>query len=165
MIAMAVSSEPSLIIADEPTTALDVTVQKQILDLLKSLQERFKTSIIFITHDLEVVSDIADRAAIMYAGQVVESGSVETIFDNPLHPYTRMLIQSIPQSNKKEGKLHVIEGYVPPLQEIPKDSCRFAGRIPWIPESAHEKNPQLRKVKPGHFVRCTCYKTFHFKKI
>lgn len=165
MIAMAVSSNPSLIIADEPTTALDVTVQKQILDLLKSLQERFKTSIIFITHDLEVVSDIADRAAIMYAGQVVESGSVETIFDNPLHPYTRMLIQSIPQSNKKEGKLHVIEGYVPPLQEIPKDSCRFAGRITWIPESAHEKNPQLREVETGHFVRCTCYKTFHFKKI
>ena len=164
MIAMAISSTPSLIIADEPTTALDVTVQKQIIDLLKDLQERMDTSIIFITHDLEVVADIADKIMIMYAGQVVESGPSAVIFNNPLHPYTRLLINAIPKANKQAGRLPTIEGNVPNLSDIPKDVCRFADRIPWIPASAHEKNPQLREVEPEHFVRCTCYQHFEFKE-
>ncbi|MBP2099367.1 ABC transporter ATP-binding protein [Enterococcus rivorum] len=164
MIAMAISSTPSLIIADEPTTALDVTVQKQIIDLLKDLQERMDTSIIFITHDLEVVADIADKIMIMYAGQVVESGPSTVIFNNPLHPYTRLLINAIPKANKQAGRLPTIEGNVPNLSDIPKDACRFADRIPWIPASAHEKSPQLREVEPEHFVRCSCYQHFEFKE-
>lgn len=165
MIAMAISSSPSLIIADEPTTALDVTVQKQIIDLLKDLQEKIDTGIIFITHDLEVVADIADKIMIMYAGEVVESGSTATIFKNPLHPYTRLLINAIPKENKKSGRLPTIEGNVPSLADIPQGVCRFADRIPWIPQDAHEENPQLREVEPGHFVRCTCYKHFHLKEV
>lgn len=164
MIAMAISSTPSLIIADEPTTALDVTVQKQIIELLKDLQERIDTSIIFITHDLEVVADIADTIMIMYAGQVVESGPANLIFNNPMHPYTRLLINAIPKANKKVGRLPTIEGNVPNLSDIPADVCRFADRIPWIPTSNHEKNPQLREIEPEHFVRCTCYKHFQFKE-
>lgn len=165
MIAMAISSAPSLIIADEPTTALDVTVQKQIIDLLKNLQEKINTGIVFITHDLEVVADIADKIMIMYAGEVVESGSTETIFRNPLHPYTRLLINAIPKENKESGRLPTIAGNVPSLADIPKNVCHFADRIPWIPKEAHEKNPQLREVEPGHFVRCTCYKHFHLKEV
>ncbi len=164
MIAMAISSSPSLLIADEPTTALDVTVQKQIIDLLKELQQKINTSIIFITHDLEVVADLADRLLIMYGGQIVESGPAKTIFANPLHPYTRLLIEAIPHGNKKSGRLPTIEGNVPSLSEIPQDVCRFKERIPWIPDQAHEINPKLREVEPEHFVRCTCYKHFWMKE-
>ncbi|MGY3748943.1 ABC transporter ATP-binding protein [Vagococcus acidifermentans] len=164
MIAMAISSIPSLIIADEPTTALDVTVQKQIIDLLQELQMKIHTSIIFITHDLEVIAEIADDVVIMYAGEVVESGSKEQVFHHPLHPYTRLLIDAIPKANKSAGRLPTIEGNVPSLADIPKGICRFSTRIPWIPEEAHEKNPQLREVEPGHFVRCTCYKNFRLKE-
>lgn len=163
MIAMAVACNPKLIIADEPTTALDVTVQAQILDLLKDMQKKLNTGVIFITHDLEVIADIAHRVIIMYAGQVVEMGSVDVIFKKPMHPYTKMLIQSIPKSNKKHGRLKAIEGSVPLLKDIKKDSCRFANRIPWIADSEHEHNPKLREVEPGHFVRCTCYKNFRYK--
>lgn len=164
MIAMAVACNPSLIIADEPTTALDVTVQAKILDLLADLQAKFQTGIIFITHDLEVIRDIADDVIIMYAGEVVESGPVLQIFEKPTHPYTRMLMQSIPKANKHAGKLHVIEGTVTPIKDIKKGSCRFADRIPWIPAEAHEENPQLREIEPGHFVRCTCYQHFRYKE-
>lgn len=164
MIAMAVASNPALIIADEPTTALDVTVQAQILALLQELKEKINTSIIFISHDLEVVADIANRIVIMYAGQIVESGDTQKIFANPLHPYTRLLIKSIPKSNKVSGKLPYIRGNVPHLKDIPQGRCRFADRIPWIPESAHEKNPTLHEVEAGHFVRCTCYQHFVMKE-
>ncbi|KAF1305733.1 ABC transporter ATP-binding protein [Enterococcus saccharolyticus] len=164
MIAMAISSAPSLLIADEPTTALDVTVQKQIIDLLKDLQAKIDTGVIFITHDLEVVADIADNIMIMYAGEVVESGSTQTIFEKPLHPYTRLLINAIPKENKSSGRLPTIEGNVPSLADIPRGVCRFADRIPWIDATAHEENPQLREVEAGHFVRCTCYKHFHLKE-
>lgn len=164
MIAMAVASRPSLIIADEPTTALDVTVQAQILELLKELKEKINTSIIFISHDLEVVSDIANRIAIMYAGQIVESGYTRQIFDNPLHPYTRLLIKSIPKSNKASGKLPYIRGNVPNLKNIQAGTCRFADRIPWMPAEVHEENPQLHEVEKNHFVRCTCYQDFVMKE-
>jgi len=166
MIAIALACKPSLVIADEPTTALDVTIQAQILDLLKKLQKEMKSGIILITHDLGVVAEMADKVAVMYAGQVVESADVKEIFANPLHPYTRSLLASVPSmsdDNKENGRLHVIEGMVPSLLKLNRNGCRFSSRIPWISSSCHEENPQYHEVKPGHFVLCTCYKNFHIK--
>lgn len=162
VIAIAIACEPSLVIADEPTTALDVTIQAQIMDLLKDLQKQMKTGIILITHDLGVVAEMADKVAVMYAGEVVEFADVNSIFKNPLHPYTRSLLNSIPSSKTDNDRLHVIQGVVPSLQNLPRTSCRFKSRIPWMDESEHEENPVLREVEQDHFVRCTCYKNFHF---
>lgn len=162
MIAMAIANEPELLIADEPTTALDVTIQSQILDLINKLKDEMDSGIILITHDLGVVAEMADRVAVMYAGQVVEIADVQTLFENPLHPYTRSLLNSVPNGNTKQDQLHVIQGIVPSLQNLPREGCRFSARIPWIDESAHDKNPELKEVKPGHHVRCTCYKHFSF---
>ena len=162
MIAMAVACEPFLIIADEPTTALDVTIQTQIMSLLKELQQQMNTGIILITHDLGVVAEMADRVAVMYAGEIVELADVHTLFSRPLHPYTRSLLHSIPSLQNAKEKLHVIQGIVPPLQKLPRTGCRFQSRISWIDESEHEENPILRELEPGHWVRCTCYKNFHF---
>ncbi|SHJ35198.1 ABC transporter ATP-binding protein [Lutispora thermophila] len=163
LIAIALSCKPNIIIADEPTTALDVTIQAQILDLLTDLQKEIDAGIILITHDLGVVAQMADRVAVMYAGQFVEVANAEELFDNPLHPYTRSLLQSIPQSDSLGKDLHVIRGMVPSLRNLPRKGCRFAPRIQWIPESEHEENPELREVSKGHFVRCTCWKNFHFE--
>lgn len=163
MIAIALSGKPAIIIADEPTTALDVTIQAQILDLLKSLQDEIQSGIILITHDLGVVAEIADRVAVMYAGQVIEEASVVELFRNPKHPYTRSLLKSIPQTNSENEELEVIQGMVPSLMNLPREGCRFSPRIPWIPESAHEASPQLHEISPGHLVRCTCWKEFHFE--
>ncbi|MBC5635537.1 MULTISPECIES: ABC transporter ATP-binding protein [Ornithinibacillus] len=162
MIAMAIANEPELLIADEPTTALDVTIQSQILDLINKLKDEMDSGIILITHDLGVVAEMADRVAVMYAGQVVEIADVQTLFENPLHPYTRSLLNSVPNGNTKQDQLHVIQGIVPSLQNLPREGCRFSARIPWVDESAHEKNPELKEVTPGHHVRCTCYKHFSF---
>lgn len=162
VIAMAIANEPELLIADEPTTALDVTIQSQILDLIKKLKEEIHAGIILITHDLAVVAEMADRVAVMYAGQIVEIADVYTLFENPLHPYTRSLLNSVPNSNEVQSELHVIEGIVPSLQNLLREGCRFSPRIPWIDESAHEKKPVLHEVNPGHFVRCTCYQQFNF---
>jgi peptide/nickel transport system ATP-binding protein len=163
MIAIALSGKPAIIIADEPTTALDVTIQAQILDLLKSLQDEIQSGIILITHDLGVVAEVADRVAVMYAGQVIEEAPVTELFRNPKHPYTRSLLKSIPQTNSESERLEVIQGMVPSLTKLPREGCRFSARIPWIPASAHEENPQLHEVAPGHLVRCTCWKNFHFE--
>ncbi|MFC0361574.1 ABC transporter ATP-binding protein [Enterococcus canintestini] len=163
IIAIAIAAKPPILIADEPTTALDVTIQAQILDLLKDLQEETKSGIILITHDLGVVAEMADRVAVMYAGQFVEVAPVEELFNNPQHPYTRSLLNSIPQEDNHDNELHVIEGIVPTLVKMPRTGCRFAPRIPWIPASDHEENPSLHEVGPDHLVRCTCYKHFHFK--
>lgn len=163
MIAIALSGKPAIIIADEPTTALDVTIQAQILDLLKSLQDEIQSGIILITHDLGVVAEVADRVAVMYAGEVIEEAPVVELFRNPKHPYTRSLLKSIPQTNSEEEKLEIIQGMVPSLMKLPRQGCRFSSRIPWIPQSAHEENPQLHEVAPGHLVRCTCWKEFHFE--
>lgn len=160
IIAIAIANEPQLLIADEPTTALDVTIQAQILDLIRDLKEKIHAGIILITHDLGVVAEMADRVAVMYAGQIVEVAEVHTLFENPLHPYTKSLLHSVPQEG--EDKLHVIQGIVPNLKNLPRKGCRFAARIPWIDESAHEENPELHEVEPGHFVRCTCYENFYF---
>ncbi|MGO4936587.1 ABC transporter ATP-binding protein [Fundicoccus sp. Sow4_H7] len=166
IIAIALACKPPIIIADEPTTALDVTIQAQILDLLNDIQEETESGIILITHDLGVVAETADRVAVMYAGQFVEIAPVHELFNNPKHPYTRSLLRSIPQSNDmvddKTGELHVIQGVVPPLTRLPRKGCRFASRIPWVDASAHEENPTLHEVAPGHFVRCTCHEHFEF---
>lgn len=163
IIAIAISCKPPIIIADEPTTALDVTIQAQILDLLKELQAETEAGIILITHDLGVVAEMADRVAVMYAGQVVEQATAAELFSNPQHPYTKSLLNSIPQEDAMDEELHVIEGIVPSLKNLPRTGCRFAARIPWIAESEHEAEPKLHEVSPDHFVRCTCYKHFHFK--
>lgn len=164
IIAIAISCKPNIIIADEPTTALDVTIQAQILDLLIDLQEETGAGIILITHDLGVVSEVADRVAVMYAGQIIEEAPVEELFANPKHPYTRSLLNSIPQINSEGEKLQVIKGMVPSLLKLPRTGCRFASRIPWISEHMHETNPTLHEVSPGHFVRCTCWQHFHFEE-
>ena len=163
IIAIALSGKPAIIIADEPTTALDVTIQAQILDLLKSLQDEIQSGIILITHDLGVVAEVADRVAVMYAGQVIEEAPVEVLFKNPKHPYTRSLLKSIPQTNSESERLEVIQGMVPSLVNLPREGCRFAPRIPWMDVSVHEAKPELHEVAPGHFVRCTCWQHFHFK--
>ncbi|MER2036636.1 MAG: ABC transporter ATP-binding protein [Solibacillus sp.] len=163
MIAIALSGKPAIIIADEPTTALDVTIQAQILDLLKSLQDEIQSGIILITHDLGVVAEVADRVAVMYAGQVIEEAPVVELFRNPKHPYTRSLLKSIPQTNSENESLEVIQGMVPSLTKLPREGCRFASRIPWMDASVHEANPELHEVGPGHLVRCTCWEHFHFE--
>lgn len=162
VIAIALACNPVMLIADEPTTALDVTIQAQIMDLMKDLQRITDSGIILITHDLGVVAEMADRVAVMYAGEFVEIADVNTLFANPLHPYTRSLLSSIPSNMTDKEELHVIEGIVPSIQKLDREGCRFAPRIPWISEEAHESNPTLHEVDPGHFVRCTCYKDFHF---
>lgn len=162
VIAIAIANEPELLIADEPTTALDATIQSQILDLITNLKRDMQAGIILITHDLGVVAEMADRVAVMYAGQIVEIADVVTLFSKPLHPYTRSLLNSVPNAEKDQTKLHVIQGIVPSLKNLPRQGCRFKDRIPWIEASEHEENPQMHEVAPGHFVRCTCYKHFHF---
>lgn len=164
LIAIAMICKPDILIADEPTTALDVTIQAQILDLLDELRKENNTAIILITHDLGVVAQIADDVAVMYAGEVVEKGSVEQIFDDAKHPYTRSLLKSIPNGDKIDSKLHVIEGSVPSIYKMPEKGCRFADRIPWIDKEAHEENPQLHDLGNGHYVRCSCYQEFYFKE-
>ena len=165
MIAMAMSCKPSVLIADEPTTALDVTIQAQILDLIKGLQAEMHAGIILITHDLGVVAEMADRVAVLYAGEVVEIGTAEQIFKNPKHPYTRNLLRSIPQLDDENSSddLYVIQGMVPSLKTLDRQGCRFADRIPWVKDEGHEHNPTLHEVEEGHHVRCTCYKNFEFE--
>lgn len=163
VIAIALSCKPPIIIADEPTTALDVTIQAQILDLLNDIQAETGSGIILITHDLGVVAETADRVAVMYGGQFVEVAPVEELFTNPRHPYTRSLLKSNPQSSDEGSDLHVINGVVPPLTKMPRTGCRFAPRIPWIGADAHEVNPTMHEVSAGHFVRCTCHETFYFE--
>ena len=160
VIAIAIANRPKLLIADEPTTALDVTIQAQILDLIRELQDDLNSGVLLITHDLGVVAEMADRVAVMYAGQIVEVAPVRELFKNPQHPYTRSLLNSLPTESMLGNKLHVIQGVVPALNKMDRTGCRFAPRIPWVPASEHEKNPQLREIAEGHHVRCTCYRNF-----
>jgi peptide/nickel transport system ATP-binding protein len=153
MIAMALANDPALIIADEPTTALDVTIQAQILALVANLQAETGTSMILITHDLGVVAEVADEVLVMYAGQVVESGSVKTLFDDPQHPYTIGLMGSMPSIGPREGRLATINGRVPTPVEMPS-GCRFAGRCPFVIGACRQARPPLVEVSPGHFAAC-----------
>ena len=160
MIAISIAAKPDLLIADEPTTALDVTIQAQILNLMRDLQKEMGSSIILITHDLGVVAEMADRVAVMYAGQIVETAGVYELFENPKHPYTQSLLNSIPSEASEKSRLLTIQGMVPGLKDMPRQGCRFSHRIPWIGEEAHEADPEYHEVGPGHFVLCSCYKTF-----
>lgn len=160
MIAMALALGPQLLIADEPSTALDVTIQAQILDLMQDLVDRLNTSVILITHDLGVIAEMADRVAVMYAGQIVEQADVNELFENPLHPYTRGLIGSIPILGREKDLLDVIPGTVPNLVNLPP-GCRFAPRCRDClnaPGSACiEKSPELVQISENHSVRCWQY--------
>ena len=155
MIAMALSCNPSLLIADEPTTALDVTVQAQILDLMAQLQEEFGMAILYITHDLGVIAEIADEVAVMYLGRVVEHGATKEIFKNPLHPYTRLLLKSIPRMGQDSSqRLDTIEGTVPIPLDPPRE-CGFFSRCPEAIEGKCNANiPALLEINPGHQARC-----------
>ncbi|RYZ56157.1 MAG: ABC transporter ATP-binding protein [Proteobacteria bacterium] len=154
MIAMALACEPSLLIADEPTTALDVTIQAQILRLMKELQKEKNTAIIFITHDLGIVAEMADHVVVMYAGKAVEHGNVFDIFENPKHPYTKGLLASIPSSTvTKKDRLFTIEGTVPSLRNLPK-GCRFNTRCTYAQDICFEKHPPLETLGNGHKVAC-----------
>jgi peptide/nickel transport system ATP-binding protein/oligopeptide transport system ATP-binding protein len=160
MIAMALSCEPRVLIADEPTTALDVTIQAQILDLLKELQAKTGMALILITHDLGVVAEVADDVVVMYAGQVAEQGSVREIFKSPRHPYTRGLLNSIPTLSKdptgkvKRERLETIPGIVPNLLHLPR-GCRFQERCVHVVDSCRQEEPVLRNPGGGtHRVRC-----------
>jgi len=160
MIAMALACVPELLIADEPTTALDVTIQAQILDLMRDLRRDMGTSVILITHDLGVVAEMAERVAVMYAGEIVEQADVNALFDEPLHPYTQGLIGSIPVLGEMKEKLDVIPGSVPNLVNLPP-GCRFAprcqARLKYALTICAEVKPELEEVKPGHHVRCWLY--------
>jgi peptide/nickel transport system ATP-binding protein len=160
MIAMALACAPELLIADEPTTALDVTIQAQILDLMRGLREKIGTSIILITHDLGVVSEMAERVAVMYAGSIVEQADVKTLFEKPLHPYTQGLIGSIPVLGKLKDRLDVIPGIVPNLINLPA-GCRFAprcrARVEHQLSICTQKEPDLIEVAPNHTARCWLY--------
>ncbi|MGN1400061.1 MAG: ABC transporter ATP-binding protein [Bacillus sp. (in: firmicutes)] len=154
MIAMALSCHPRLLIADEPTTALDVTIQAQILALMKDLNDKLDTSIIMITHDLGVVAEVCQKVIVMYAGKVVEQGDVKDIFKNPKHPYTRGLLQSIPDIRAKKERLYSIPGNVPKPGSI-LQGCRFAERCEFVHERCRGQNPPLYTTEDnGHIVRC-----------
>jgi len=153
MIALAMSCNPSILIADEPTTALDVTVQAQILELMEQLQADFSSAIMIITHNLGVVSQIADNVAVMYLGEVVEYSDTRSIYHEPLHPYTEGLLLSVPVLGRKSGSLNPIEGMVPnPTDEI--TGCAFASRCPKRMDICSQKSPELKEHQPGHWAAC-----------
>jgi peptide/nickel transport system ATP-binding protein len=153
MIAMALACGPQLLIADEPTTALDVTIQAQILDLMRGLRRDTGTAIILITHDLGVVAEMADDVAVMYAGQIVERAPVKSLFARPEHPYTVGLLGSIPKLDQKRERLPSIEGRVPDMAHPPQ-GCRFAARCPFVEPACREAVPPLVEVAPDHVSRC-----------
>ena len=158
MIAMALACNPRLMIADEPTTALDVTIQAQILDLMNKLKEETEAAILFITHDLGVIAEMAQHVAVMYAGKIVEYSDVETLFAEPRHPYTVGLLKSIPMLGHKtaDGKLSTITGVVPSLFNLP-DGCLFSDRCPDVFEDCHRIEPEMYDVGPNHVARCLKY--------
>lgn len=157
MIAMALACEPKLLIADEPTTALDVTIQEQILHLIRDLNEKLGMSVLFITHDMGAVAQLCHSVKVMYLGQVVESASTERLFETPLHPYTRGLLACIPHLQVERGKsLPVISGTVPPLSKIPQ-GCHFCTRCEDKDERCEKEQPPLVEAEPGHLVKCWRY--------
>ncbi len=154
MIAMALSCQPRLLIADEPTTALDVTIQAQIFDLMRQLRDETGTAILLITHDMGVIAEMCDTVAVMYAGQIVEYAKVETLFEQPLHPYTEGLLEAIPTLGEMKETLAVIPGSVPNLIHLPQ-GCKFAPRCPYVKEEiCTVETPELREVAPNHSARC-----------
>ncbi|MBA3826481.1 MAG: ABC transporter ATP-binding protein [Ktedonobacterales bacterium] len=158
MIAMALATDPKLLIADEPTTALDVTIQAQILDLMRGLSREFNTSVMLITHDLGVVAEMAQEVAVMYTGQVVERGTVYQVLKEPLHPYTMGLLNSIPNEGLKGQKLNVIRGSVPNPLALPQ-GCTFSTRCPFVMDICRRQEPKLLDAGEGHLTHCWLYQS------
>lgn len=153
MIGMMLCRNPKLLIADEPTTALDVTIQAGIIELMNELRSKYDSSILLITHDFGIVADIADRVGVMYAGNLIEVGEVFEIFDNPKHPYTKLLMKALPTITKEEGRLETIKGSVPNLAEE-RPGCNFADRCPMAKEICYQMKPQMEAVGDDHFCSC-----------
>jgi oligopeptide/dipeptide ABC transporter ATP-binding protein len=153
MIAMALSCNPKLLIADEPTTALDVTIQAQILDLVRQLQDEFHMSMLIITHDLGVIAETAHRVVVMYASKIAEKAAVKELFAHPLHPYTQGLFRSIPSLAGGHGRLQTIEGTVPNPLEFPT-GCKFHNRCPFATQHCADREPPLREVAEAHWAAC-----------
>jgi oligopeptide/dipeptide ABC transporter ATP-binding protein len=153
LIALALSCRPSLVVADEPTTALDVTIQAEILNLLRQLKQEFGLSLLLITHDLGVVAHTADRVAVMYAGRIVEEAPVRALFKSPSHPYTQALLRAMPGSTHSARRLEPIDGQVPSLRDLPQ-GCSFAPRCPFVHEPCLAETPAMYPVEAGHASRC-----------
>lgn len=151
VIAMALACSPKLLLADEPTTALDVTIQAQVLDLMNDLKKKFNSAMLLITHDLGIVAENCDKVAIMYASEIVEYGTLEHIFDNPMHPYTEGLFNAIPSLDKDTDRLSPIPGLMPDPANLP-EGCNFSTRCPYATDACTQQD--LTEVEPGHFVRC-----------
>ena len=164
VIAIALACNPKLLIADEPTTALDVTIQAQVLDLMNDLKEKFKTAMILITHDLGVVAQVCDKVAIMYAGEIIEAGTLLDVFENPKHPYTHGLFGSIPSLDEETTRLKPIQGLMPDPTDLPK-GCKFHPRCPHATELCSKQDPNVVEVTEGHKVRCLiCEGLVEFKE-
>ena len=153
VIAMALACSPKLLLADEPTTALDVTIQAQVLEMMNDLKKEFDSAMLLITHDLGVVAETCDKVAIMYAGEIVESGTLEHIFEHTQHPYTKGLFDSLPSLDKEVRRLQPIEGLMPDPRHLPS-GCKFHPRCSWATEDCAAREPKLCEVEPGHFVQC-----------
>ena len=153
VIAMALACNPELLLADEPTTALDVTIQAQVLEMMQSLKEKLETSVVMITHDLGVVAGFCDSVAVVYAGEIVERGTVEDIFHNTHHPYTLGLFDSLPKLDATENRLKPIKGLMPDPTDLP-DGCRFYDRCPRAGEICSKSSPEEAEIAPGHIVKC-----------
>jgi peptide/nickel transport system ATP-binding protein len=156
MIAMMITGTPKLLVADEPTTALDVTIQAQILDLMRRLRQRLGTSIFLITHNLAVVAEMCDRVAVMYAGRLIEETDVIPLFEQPLHPYTQVLVNAIPKPGAVRGKLATIPPTIPDLMQLPT-GCKFHPRCPYAKPICAQREPEFKDVEKGHRVRCHIY--------
>ena len=153
MIACALACNPKLLIADEPTTALDVTIQAQVLELIGGLKEKFNTAMLMITHDLGVVAEVCDRVAVMYAGAIVEQGAVRDVYREMLHPYTRGLFRSLPNLDEDTERLEPIPGMMPDPSNLP-EGCSFSPRCPYATDRCRQERPEPQELKPGHFVAC-----------
>ena len=165
VIAIALACNPKLLIADEPTTALDVTIQAQVLELLSELKEKYDTSMIMITHDLGIVAEVCDTVAVMYAGRIVEQGTLEDVFNHTLHPYTEGLFNSLPNIKNRTAMLKPIKGLMPDPTDLPK-GCAFAPRCDYATPACFERQPQLQQASPTHQFACLAYEQpgFHIKR-
>ena len=153
VIAMALACRPQLLLADEPTTALDVTIQAQVLDMVNDLKKELNTAMVLITHDLGIVAEMCDKVAVVYAGKIIESGSVEDVFDHPAHPYTLGLFHSLPGFAEGESRLHPIPGLPPDPSNLP-EGCAFYPRCPRATEACKSCQVENKEYRPGHFCRC-----------